>query len=120
MQPTEANGPTKIMIFIGVGVVLLGLTIFGVIFAKNRADSYANKTSEPVAHQENPPAQPSSNEQSATNNPDVAGAQTTPSPSISSVSVPAAGPENTVGATLVLAGLTFFATKFVQSRRVGL
>lgn len=119
MQPSEVNGPARIMIFIGVGVVLLGLTIFGVVFAKNRADTYANKGNDPVAQQENPPVQTTPNEEqtpAGSGSNDIAGAQTSTVPS-NGVNVPAAGPQNTLVATVALASLAFFATKFVQSRR---
>lgn len=115
MQPSEANGPAKTMIFIGIGVVLLGLTIFGVVFAKYRADTYADQGEQQVAQQDNPASEPSapSAEQPAENN--TAGSQTTITPS-SPTDVPAAGPTDTFFIALGLAASAFFATKVLQSR----
>ena len=122
MDSSEAKKPVKILIFIGVGIILLALILFGVVWAKNQADKYANKPNETTKQQ--PPApEPSHQAETPQNSGGVAGSQTNPasapavSPTPSSSSIPAAGPEDTFVVTVSLTLITFFVVRALQARR---
>lgn len=120
MQSSEENSPIKTLVFIGVGIVLLGLTVFGVVFAKYRADTYDNKSNEQQVVQQDtaspelstPVAQQPGESHSAGS---VAGSETTPS---TTVQMPAAGATDSFMIATGLAISAFFATKIVMQRRI--
>lgn len=118
MQSTEANNPGKRVVFIAVGLILLGLVIFGVVWAKNRADQYASADASQQAGTETEAAP--TEETTVVDEGEVAGAadqQTHDEESASAESnvIPAAGARDTLLTTAMLAIVAFSVTKFVQS-----
>lgn len=117
MQSTEANNPGKRVVFIAVGLVLLGLVIFGVVWAKNRADQYASAdASQQVGTEtETTPTE----ETTVVEEGEVAGAtdETASEGDAESPTstIPAAGATDALLTTAMLAIVAFSVTKFVQS-----
>lgn len=118
MQSTEANNPGKRVVFIAIGLILLGLVVFGVIWAKNRADQYsAAESSQPTTTETETT---STTETTVVEEGEVAGA-TDGQDSEEAVSaentavIPAAGATDTLLTAAMLAILAFSITKFVQS-----
>lgn len=120
MESSEAKNPAKIILFAGVGLVLLGLIIGGVVWAKNRADMIANKPSEPAKEQPAvpDPTPPQPETPTAQPNSAVAGTQTTPPVVVApGITVPAAGAEDTFFLAGMVSVATFLGVRFVRSRR---
>jgi len=126
MQPTEANNSNKRVVFIAIGLILLGLVVFGVIWSKNRAEQVANTSEtthqtegdtqveqEPTVSEENMVTD-EPQEVQANSEGHVAAAQdvTQASPT---TEIPAAGAPNTVLVATLVSILAFTLVKFVRS-----
>lgn len=127
MQSTEANNPGKRVVFVAIGLALLGLVVFGVVWAKNRADQVASAsetTQEPqgeVQTESEPVVEETGiTEGHSHSEGEVAGVEVSQSqqPTATS-SLPATGPTDILLATAMLGILAFSVTKFVQSEVLG-
>jgi outer membrane biosynthesis protein TonB len=139
MQPTTQTDMMRSMIiYILIGVALLGAVILGVRWAKGRSDQYAQAGKNPTSTTTQQPAQkqpdsskPSDqNKQQATTppqqpavKPPVAAAPSTPQPQPAPASnpsasrVPSTGIEDAVLPIFALALLTFASIRYLQSHR---
>lgn len=111
---TESTNPGKKAIFIGIGVVLLGLIAFGVVLAKNRVDFYGNQNNTTDNQEQNDPEisndQPPAPEHDTQN---VAGAEQTSN----DVVMPAAGAKDVIGGVVIVTIVTYAVVGHLQSQR---
>ncbi|HSE29920.1 MAG TPA: hypothetical protein VLA77_05030 [Candidatus Saccharimonadales bacterium] len=124
MQSEEANNPGKRVVFIAIGLALLGLVIFGVVWAKNRADEVAanSETSQQTETNTETETVPTEEEPVATQEGEVAGTEISSSQDSeeattteSATTIPAAGANEVLLNAAIVIIAAFAIAKFVQS-----
>lgn len=120
---TDADARRPIILYIIIAIALCAALIFGVWWAKNRADHYAQQQTEQVSQPQGEPVpEVASQEQSQTpGTQDSPGAQETPAatqPAVTAtLSVPAAGAEQALPFIVSMGAVVFAALSYIRTRR---
>lgn len=118
---SEAESPKKRVVFILIGLALLGLVVFGVVWAKNRADQFAKDGQNQEVAAETSSQSPEATDDtkqadSQTQEGQVSGASTQEAlEHENSIEIPAAGMRETLVVLFAVVILTFTVAKFLQS-----